>query len=67
MKFILTKISEHGWELKYNTRKEVEHRLLTYLCSECKEEAIDDIKEGCDAVDTMLSTACGCEYWLEEI
>lgn len=67
MKFILTKISEHGWELDCSTRKEVEYKLLTCLCSECKEEAIDDIKEGYDAVDIMLSTACGCEYWLEEV
>lgn len=67
MNYKLFKLSEPGWELDYSTRKEVEYKLLTCLCSECKEETMDDIKEGYDPVDTMLSTACGCEYDLEEV
>ncbi len=47
--------------------KEVEYKLLTCLCTVCKEEAIDDIKERYATVDMMMSTVCGCEYQLEEI
>ena len=65
MKYKLFKMSEPGWTLEFDTRKEVEYKLFTCLCSECKEEAIDEIKEGHDVVEAILSTACGCEFDLE--
>lgn len=66
-KYKLFKLSEPGWELEFDTRKEVEYKLLSCICYECKEDTINDIIEGYEAVDTILSTPCGLEFDLEEI
>lgn len=67
MKHILTKLSEPGWEVEYSTLKEVEYKLLECICSECKEELMDEIIAGGNPVDEALCTPCGCEFYYEKV
>ena len=67
MKYKLFKMSAPGWTLEFDTRKEVEYKLLRHICSECKEEMLDEIIQGGDPVDEALGTPCGCEFDVEEV
>ena len=67
MKYKLFKMSEPGWTLEFDTRKEVEYKLLRHICSECKEEMLDEIMQGGDPMYEALGTPCGLEFDVEEV
>lgn len=60
---ILTKLSEPGWEKSYSDKFQLQAELYKCICSQCRcEEGITEIS----SIDDMLSTACGCEYMVED-
>lgn len=65
MKHKLFKLSEPGWELEFDSLKEIEYKLINYLCSECKEEFMQEIVQGGEPVNEMLCTPCGLEFDVE--
>lgn len=69
MKYLLTKLSEPGWELEFDTYRQVEDKLSACCCWECKEEVIDEIVAGeCSSLlEGLLATPCGLGYDVKEI
>lgn len=64
MKYILTKLSEPGWEIEYQDKLELQTKLYSCICEQCRcEEYITEISH----IDDMLNTSCGCEFYYEEI
>jgi hypothetical protein len=63
MQMILIKLSEPGWEKSYDDPIELQAELYKHICNQCRTESV--ITEISD-IDHMLSTACGCEYMVEE-
>lgn len=78
---ILIKASDPGWKKEFSTIEEARKELLSHICFACLVGGEwDDIDEngfttGVTITDTppnqndiyeLLSTPCGCEYWLEE-
>lgn len=62
--FTLTKLSEPGWDLDFYNKFDLQAKLYSCICNQCRaEEGITEISDIAD----MLATACGCEYMLEEI
>lgn len=58
----LLKLSEPGWELKYQNKTELQAKLYNCICEQCRcEEGITEISD----IEHMLATACGCEYYTE--
>lgn len=70
-KLVLMKLSEPGWDKEFSSYPELNQELGKYLCRDCQKEVIadcEDYGEGGTAEDMMtyqLSTACGCEFWVE--
>jgi hypothetical protein len=59
MTYTLIKISAPGWEKTFSTLQEVEKELSKYVCNMC------EIEYG-TSLNYMLSSACGCEFILED-
>ena len=65
----LIKLSKPGWISKNLTESEVKNILYSYICMECREGSSEygDPKVYSDSsISEMLSTACGCEFMVEE-
>ena len=63
MSFILTKLSEPGWEKYFHRKGEAQEELYRFICEQCRcEEGITEIS----SIEDMLGTACGCEFMFEE-
>lgn len=82
MTVLLIKASSPGWEKTFATTDEARVELLRHICAAClaggEWETIDEngitsgIIPGAEPppdqndIRALLSTRCGCEYWLEE-
>ncbi len=65
----LIKLSKPGWIKTYSTEQELRAELYSYLCLECREGSSEfgDLPVYPDStLDEMLSTACGCEFMVED-
>ena len=72
---ILIKRSSPGWEKEFQTEEELKTELYSWICAGCKAgcyEEYDGIVheespiDWTSSLDEMLSTACGCEFCVEE-
>ena len=71
----LIKRSDPGWEKEFQTEEELKAELYNWICKGCK-EGCDEEFDGfvhieppidlTSSLDEMLSTACGCEFCVEE-
>ena len=58
----LLKLSEPGWEIEYQDKFELQAKLYSCICNQCRcEEGVTEISDP----EHMLATACGCEYDIE--
>ena len=62
--FKLIKMSAPGWEKTFNTETEARNELYKWICNLCKED--DGIRVN-SSLDELLYTACGCEFWYEQV
>ncbi len=75
----LTKLSYPGWEKAFATREDATAKLRRHICSSCMAGSreyvqlgggvsVEDVEPAPDPndADALLSTPCGCEYYLEE-
>ena len=72
----LIKASEPGWEKDVDTRYEACKILWPHICGSCRDGLFGYLEDGSQDyfgppateydLDSMLSTPCGCEFWLEE-
>ena len=62
----LSKVSNPGWEKKYDTGEEVKAALYASICDMCRkgEEGGPPVDET-STISAMLSTPCGCEFVVE--
>jgi rubrerythrin len=60
---LLIKLSDPGWEIEFPTENHLKRYLYKYICNTCIDD--DSITEK-SSIDEMLSTACGCEFMVEE-
>jgi hypothetical protein len=71
---ILIKLSSPGWEKEFQTEEELKTELYNWICKDCK-EGCDEEYDGFVHVELpvdsnsslgeMLSTSCGCEFYVE--
>jgi hypothetical protein len=57
-------MSAPGWEKTFNTEIEARNELYKWICNLCKED--DGIRVN-SSLDELLYTACGCEFWYEQV
>ena len=65
----LIKLSKPGWIKEKLTETEVKKLLYSHICQECREgssEYGDPQVYEYSSISEMLSTACGCEFIVEE-
>lgn len=58
MSYTLYKLSAPGFRKDFLSHKALQKELQQHMCGEC----LEDGKE----IDTMLGTACGCEFRLDD-
>jgi hypothetical protein len=73
---ILIKISSHGWEKEFQTENELKEELYRHLCGHCKDGHKEEFEgelfyeqdpiDSDSSLDEMLSTSCGCEFYVED-
>lgn len=63
-RFMLTKLSSPGWDKEFDDEESLRNELVKYICNMCMEE--DELFFN-SSVNDLLATACGCEFWVEEI
>ena len=62
-KFTLIKMSAPGWERDFSDKFELQARLYSHICEQCRgEEGLTEISD----VEHMLASACGCEFDVEK-
>lgn len=65
--YILEKLSNTGWEKKYETKEEAVEELRKWICKGCIEgdpslpDIFPPVEDESDAGE-LLSTSCGCEF-----
>lgn len=70
--FVLIKLSAPGWEKKFETEEECRLELRDHICNMCMADSEfaefeEPVPLGEDAsIGSLLGTACGCEFWVEE-
>lgn len=68
---MLYKCSAPGWKKEFESEIEARHYLFNNcICNACKAGDEEFGKEPVDinsSIDSVLSTACGCEHGYEEI
>jgi len=64
--YILTKISEPGWEKTFPNKQLAYEELEPWICKMCKEEHFAEYNEWPSTIEDLLWTACGCEFMGEE-
>ena len=71
---ILIKNSDPGWEREFQTEAELKTELYSWICKDCKEGCDEEyggfvhVEPPIDltsSLDEMLSTSCGCEFYVE--
>ena len=72
----LIKLSSPGWEKDFDSETELKAELYSHICDMCRpgeiykddgeEYVIWDPVDGNSSIGDMLSTACGCEYMVED-
>lgn len=67
---ILTKLSGEGWEKHFSNEEDLKAELFSHICPMCRDgfeyEGAKPVNAGSSIWD-MLSTACGCEYMVENL
>lgn len=59
----LYKMSSPGWIKQFADKFEAQSELYQWICGQCRaEEGITEISD----IQHMLSTACGCEFEVED-
>jgi len=71
-------LSSPGWEKEFQTEEELKTELYNWICGDCKDgydEEYDEEHGGfvyvelpvdsTSSLGEMLSTACGCEFYVE--
>lgn len=67
----LIKLSAPGWEKDFVNEADCKAELYKHICNLCRagtefEEYPEAPVDENSTIDAMLSTACGCEYMIEE-
>lgn len=63
MRYKLIKASSPGWEKDFATKEEATEELRKYICYECMDDLFEEYSYN---LADLLSTSCGCEFWVEE-
>lgn len=68
MTYILHKCSVPAWTMEFASREDARTELLTHICGLClrgdeKDGDCPDVND----INSLLGTACGCEYDYEEV
>ena len=71
----LIKASKPGWIKEFDSEQELKEELYNNICNICKEGSSEYIDEGVlyeeppitldNTIDQMLSSPCGCEFYIE--
>lgn len=71
--FTLIKCSHPGWEKTFETEEECRLELRDHICNMCMadsefaEDGVEPVPLSEDApIGELLSTACGCEFMVEQ-
>jgi hypothetical protein len=72
----LIKMSSPGWEREFQMEEELKAELYSWICKDCKEGYEDEYEDDLifkslsinidSSLYEMLSTACGCEFGIED-
>ena len=73
---ILSKVSSPGWGKEFQMEEELKAELYSWICKDCKEGYEEEYEDELffkslpinidSSLYEMLSTACGCEFRVED-